>query len=82
MAMVERRSSIQDTGSTRRRPAQDAQEAVASGLPTSHFESVAAACHCVHSCSRTMFEKSRDESSHRFDMKQVRVRRIKVGIRW
>eukprot|EP00966_Prymnesium_polylepis_P196898 4562687-Prymnesium_polylepis.1 len=39
------------------------------------FESAAAASHCVHSCSRTTFERPRDESSYRFDMKQVRNHR-------
>eukprot|EP00966_Prymnesium_polylepis_P069019 1603376-Prymnesium_polylepis.1 len=29
------------------------------------FWSAAAASHCVHSCSRSMFEKSHDESSYR-----------------
>jgi hypothetical protein len=35
------------------------------------------ASHCVHSCSRSMFEKSRDESSYGFDMKKF----VNVGLR-
>eukprot|EP00966_Prymnesium_polylepis_P204302 4732932-Prymnesium_polylepis.1 len=37
------------------------------------FWRVSAASHCVHSCSRSMFEKSRDESSYGFHMKKVCV---------
>eukprot|EP00966_Prymnesium_polylepis_P110619 2558743-Prymnesium_polylepis.1 len=73
MAMVERRSSVQDTGSARRRPAQDAPEAVASDLPTCHLE-----CPCgvgrrtmSHPLHARCLEKSSDEwQCYGFHMKK------------